>query len=125
MTPLMCLATAIFFEAGVESYDGKLAVADVIHNRVEDRRYPNDICSVVFEPNQFSFTHDGKPDLLPRGELVEQSVAVAKASISGETLGLTSTHYLADYASASWQKAFDFDGKVGYHLFYTNNTPYR
>lgn len=125
MTPLMCLAIAIFFEAGVESYDGKLAVADVIHNRVEDERYPNDICSVVFEPKQFSFTHDGKPDALPSGPLADASVAVAIASLSGETLSLSSTHYLASYASASWQEVFDFDGRIGVHLFYTNNTPYR
>lgn len=125
MTSLLCLATAIFFEAGVEPYDGKLAVADVIHNRVQDERYPNDICSVVYEPNQFSFTHDGKSDVLPNGILAERSVIAAIASLTGDTLGLTSTHYLANYASASWQEAFDFDGRIGVHMFYTNNTPFR
>lgn len=125
MTPLVCLATAIFFEAGVESYDGKLAVAEVILNRVEDRRYPNDICSVVFEPKQFSFTHDGKPDVLPSGVNATGSVVVAKEALQGKSLGITSTHYIADYASASWQEAFDYDGRIGVHLFYTNNTPYR
>lgn len=121
----MCLATAIFFEAGIEPVDGKVAVADVILNRVEDRRYPDDICAVVFEPNQFSFTHDGKPDVLGNGPLATESLKVAEEVMEGRTLGLTSTHYHAAYVAPSWKKAFDFDGKVGLHYFYTNNTRYR
>lgn len=125
MTTLMCLAVAIFFEAGVESYSGKIAVADVIHNRVQDERYPNDVCSVVFEPYQFSFTHDGKPDVLPNSILAKRSIAAAIASLAGDTLDITSTHYHTVKVSPQWKNSFDFDGRIGYHLFYTNNTRYR
>lgn len=125
MDPLMCLAVAIFFEAGVEDIQGKEAVASVILNRVADKRYPNDICSVVFEHKQFSFTHDGKSDKLPTGELANESMSVAKEALQGNVVVSTSTHYHADYVSPSWAKVFTFDGKVGKHLFYTNETPYR
>ena len=41
---LWCLSTAIYFEARGESYRGQVAVAQVVLNRVDDRRYPNTIC---------------------------------------------------------------------------------
>lgn len=46
---LQCLAENIYFEAGVESYAGKVAVALVTLTRVNDNRYPNTICGVVKE----------------------------------------------------------------------------
>ena len=44
-----CLAKNIYFEAGVESTAGKLAVANVTINRAIDSNYPNTICGVVQE----------------------------------------------------------------------------
>ena len=44
-----CLAKNIYFEAGVESTAGKLAVANVTINRTSDKNYPNTICGVVQE----------------------------------------------------------------------------
>ena len=42
-----CLTDNIFFEAGIESTEGKTAVALVTLNRTVDDRFPKDICSVV------------------------------------------------------------------------------
>ena len=44
-----CLAKNIYFEAGVESTAGKLAVANVTINRAINGNYPNTICGVVQE----------------------------------------------------------------------------
>ena len=44
-----CLAKNIYFEAGVESTAGKLAVANVTINRAANKNYPNTICEVVQE----------------------------------------------------------------------------
>ena len=44
-----CLAKNIYFEAGVESTAGKLAVANVTINRAANKNYPNTICGVVQE----------------------------------------------------------------------------
>ena len=63
-----CLAQAVYFEARSEPFEGQVAVAYVILNRVKDRRYPNDICAVVFQNEkrrhlcQFSFACDGLSD---------------------------------------------------------------
>ena len=62
MTPLMCLAAAVFFESRSEPLEGQRAVAEVVMTRVESPRWPDEICAVVFQHKQFSFTHDGKSD---------------------------------------------------------------
>lgn len=44
---VMCLADNVYYEAGVETDTGKVAVAMVTMNRVKSGRYPSDVCSVV------------------------------------------------------------------------------
>ena len=39
-----CLAQNIYFESGNQSFAGKLAVGDVVMNRVEDPQFPNSVC---------------------------------------------------------------------------------
>ena len=131
MDPLTCLAVAIFFETRGEPYQGKEAVANVIINRVEDSRYPNDVCSVVWEPKAFSYTHDGLHDDPKRHTGYQDKIAwvdsqeVAKEALQGNTLGMTSTHYHAKNVLPFWANHYSLDGQVGNHLFYTNETPYK
>jgi spore germination cell wall hydrolase CwlJ-like protein len=49
-----CLARAIHHEAQGESELGKKAVGFVIVNRSKSKYFPNDICSVVTQPKQFT-----------------------------------------------------------------------
>lgn len=58
-----CLATNIYFEARGESKLGQKAVAWVTLNRVANSAYPDNICDVVWDNKQFSWTHDGKSDV--------------------------------------------------------------
>lgn len=44
---LLCLARNIYYEAGYESFEGKVAVAQVTINRSENGRFPSTICEVV------------------------------------------------------------------------------
>tara|TARA_B100000424_G_C22945216_1_gene503062 strand:+ start:2217 stop:2774 length:558 start_codon:yes stop_codon:yes gene_type:complete len=44
---LYCLAANSYFEARGETFDGKIAVAQVVINRVKSKNYPNTICEVV------------------------------------------------------------------------------
>ena len=54
------LACIIDWEAGSESYEGKLAVANVVLNRVKSGKWGSSITSVVYAPKQFSGVSDGK-----------------------------------------------------------------
>ena len=47
----------LFFEARSEGQKGMEAVAKVTMNRVKAKGYPPDVCSVVFQKKQFSWTH--------------------------------------------------------------------
>jgi hypothetical protein len=44
-----CLARNIFYEAGAEPIEGKVAVGMVTINRTQDERYPQNICGVVHQ----------------------------------------------------------------------------
>lgn len=55
---LMVLAGTLIGEAEGEPYLGKLAVAEVIMERVRDKRWPNTVAGVCFQPFQFSCWRD-------------------------------------------------------------------
>jgi len=62
-----CLALALYWEARGEGRQGMLAVSSVVLNRIEDERFPDTVCGVVYEggespPCQFSWWCDGKSD---------------------------------------------------------------
>jgi len=126
MTPLMCLAAAVFFEARDQPLEGQRAVAEVVLNRAASPRWPEEVCDVVFERKQFSFTHDGKHDrywehmdnVFDR-QAVRIAEAVAISALDGDKVGLTSTHYHATYVTPSWSNHYKRDGQIGSHIFYT------
>lgn len=51
-----CLATNIYHEGRGESVSGQMKIAFVTVNRVGHRRWADNVCSVVYEPEQFSWT---------------------------------------------------------------------
>lgn len=133
MTQLCCLAVAVFFEARGEPTTGQYAVAEVIMNRVEDDRYPDTVCGVVFEDSQFSFTEHYS--ILSRASNSSKAAVLAYAAqkaktvasdvLDGYRIGITSTHYHTTSVDPFWTEHFELDGMIGNHLFYTNTTQYR
>ncbi|WP_442969998.1 cell wall hydrolase [Roseovarius sp. ZX-A-9] len=49
-----CLARAMYFESNRSSRDGMIAVGSVVMNRVQSDLFPNTICGVVSQKNQFA-----------------------------------------------------------------------
>lgn len=56
-----CLAMNIYHEARGEPLAGQVAVAAVTVNRSRDKRFPNGICEVVYQRDQFSWVGKGLP----------------------------------------------------------------
>ena len=56
---LYLLANIIYCEAGGEPYVGKVAVGNVVMNRVKSSKYPDTIKGVVYDSGQFSPVSDG------------------------------------------------------------------
>ena len=49
-----CLAQNIYFEAAKESFEGKLAVAQVTLNRVNSGKFANNVCGVVKQKDKIN-----------------------------------------------------------------------
>lgn len=57
---LQLLAAIIECEAGGESYTGKIAVGNVVLNRVASSRFPNNIVDVLYQRSQFTPVTSGR-----------------------------------------------------------------
>ena len=125
---LECLAINIYREAGYEPFEGKVAVAQVTLNRVENGRFGKDVCGVVYQKNvvmervvcQFSWycdrTHRNRP---VNKEAYNESYEVAKkVLLEGFRLSTLkdALYYHATYVNPRWQ--LDKIGQIGQHIFY-------
>lgn len=121
-----CLAQAIYYEARGEPLPGQIAVAEVVLNRKESKRYPDTICAVVFQNEhrknrcQFSFACDGKTDTPPTGKTWTKSISLANYVLADGSLRLTNaaTHYHANYVSPFWSRHLQKTVSIGQHIFY-------
>lgn len=129
-TTFLCLAMAIYYEASGEPLQGKIAVANVVVNRVESDCFPMTVCGVVRQYKQFSFYWDGKKEQPPRNfnsielKAWEESKLVAGAflaeggdgtNIADMTKG--AEHYAADYVNKDWMAGLQ-GLTIGKHVFY-------
>ena len=112
-----CLAANVYHEARGESLEGQRAVADVTLNRVADRRWPNTLCEVVWQPYQFSWTHDGLSDATPDSRAYQRAIGVARDAIR-EGPRMEATHYHAAYTKPYWADKLEYIETIGLHLFY-------
>lgn len=125
---LDCLTKNIYNEAATEPFEGKVAVAQVTMNRVENGHFGHGVCGVVYQKNviyekvicQFSWacmpsTHN-KPVY---SVLYKESEEVAKKVLL-ENFRLPSMrdamYYHADYVNPHWGKPKIT--QIGHHIFY-------
>ena len=73
------LSHIIYAESGNQPLSGKIAVGNVIMNRVESPLFPNTIYTVIFQKNQFSPVSSGSIYRDPN----EESVIAAKLVLDG------------------------------------------
>lgn len=114
-----CLAAATYFESKGEPLAGQLAVANVVINRSESRRFARTICGVVHQPGQFSFVRGGRMPPIARNSTHWRN-AVAIAHIAREELWQpeveTALFFHAKRVSPGWR--MQRVGAVGNHVFY-------
>lgn len=118
-----CLRKAIYFEARGETIKGQFAVAEVILNRVDSRRFPGSVCSVVHQSGQFSFLHDGHSDNMRERGAIDRAGRIARLMLDGAPRGLTAgaTYFHTTGVRPSWARRFDRTAQIGAHLFYRQN----
>ena len=125
---LMCLALNVYFEARNDSMAGQYAVAQVVMNRVQSSKFPNDVCSVVKQSRkdgtcQFSWYCDGKSDRPREPYAWAYAQMVAADTLIGQGIDVTdmtqgATHYHANYVRPYWADKLEYTVTYGSHLFY-------
>ncbi|MGB7319299.1 MAG: cell wall hydrolase [Planktotalea sp.] len=120
---LECMQRAMYFESNRSSRDGMIAVGSVVMNRVESSAYPNTICGVVGQKNQFAPGVMTKAMQLNTAPLIP---GAAKAVAQGERHPRIGA---AKFFHAAWYKA-DFNNMhyvvtTGGNAFYEKRKPNR
>lgn len=78
------LACLVSMEAQGESYEGKLAVASVVLNRVNSSYYPNSISGVIYQSGQFTGANTGKlANILASGPANGECYQAANDALAG------------------------------------------
>jgi len=135
-----CLAQNVYFEARNQPAAGQMAVMSVTLNRVNDDRFPNTVCGVVYEgptrPSwkgtgemipvrnrcQFSWYCDGKSDEIKNkdtfGEILLLSELIINGTLSFIDITEGATHYHADYVRPAWAETKTRTIEIEDHIFY-------
>ncbi len=82
---LAMLAALVECEAGGESYEGQLAVASVVVNRVKSGSFPNSISGVIYQGGQFSPVASGRFAVVLAKGANSSCTQAASAALSGGT----------------------------------------
>lgn len=137
-----CLAQNIYFEAGNQPLAGKIAVVNVVLNRVEHDKFPNNVCDVVYQTKewrtswtgktipklgmcQFSWFCDGKSDKPKDSKTWAESLQLADDMLvkyvkSDNYLDLTegAMWYHAYYIQPYWSHHLNETVQISAHIFY-------
>lgn len=117
-----CLVHNLYFEARGESALGQRAVAWVTINRMLSEQFPDTICDVVWQDNQFSWTHDGKSDQPQDEQSLAQAEAMAREVLKNYDIRPDPTEgslfFHADRVNPSWSESFNRVVQIDAHIFY-------
>jgi N-acetylmuramoyl-L-alanine amidase len=117
------LALNMYHEARGEGPDGMQMVGEVTLNRVEHPAYPDNICDVVYQRSQFSWTRQRSNHTPSERELWDTALELSEELLNGEIERFDNgaTHFLNPRRVArmpSWTNRLDRVGSMGNHVFY-------
>jgi len=111
-----CLAKNMYFEARGESLHGLLAVAHVTINRAKSGEYPERICDVVYQKNQFSWTK--MRSKIRDYERYEEIRQLAYDVLQGETKDPTRGALNFHKVGTRTARHLKPKARIGNHIFY-------
>ncbi|WP_339149825.1 MULTISPECIES: cell wall hydrolase [unclassified Sutcliffiella] len=111
---IQLMANAVYGEARGEPYEGQIAVAAVILNRINSPTFPNTVSGVIFEPLAFTAVADGQIWLTPN-DTAKRAVVDA---INGMDPSEGATYYFnPDTATSGWIWGRPQIKRIGKHIF--------
>jgi spore germination cell wall hydrolase CwlJ-like protein len=127
---LLCMTRNVYYEAAREPAEGKIAVAQVVMNRVAHSAFPNTPCEVIHQRTsfssrvvcQFTWLCDGSVERnrIREDLWAESQIAAKKVLLEGFRLPSleNALFYHADYVNPNWHKVRV--ATIGRHIFYEN-----
>ena len=118
---MRCLAGAVYFESRGEPLAGQLAVARVIINRADSRRFPDSYCDVVYQRKQFSFVRGGKMPRINKASAAwkkARKIAHIAHHESWESEAGDALYFHAHYVNPRWAKKKVARARINSHIFY-------
>lgn len=111
---LLLLSKLVAGEARGESYEGQVAVAAVVINRVQDPRFPDTIRDVIYQKNAFSVVKDGSINMKP----TESAYNAAREALYGyDPTNKAIYFWNPDIATCKWIKTLNPYMRIGNHVF--------
>lgn len=111
------LAKLVYAESRGEPFEGKIAVASVVLNRVLNPKFPDSINAVIFQSNAFSCVQNGNIVAYP-----DQSCynAVYEAIKGKDPSNQALFYYNPEIATCSWMKQTEKHDStyIGNHIFF-------
>jgi N-acetylmuramoyl-L-alanine amidase len=108
-----CLTDNVYYEARGESIRGMLLVAKTTINRAKNPNYPHDICKVVYQDKQFSWTATKQPK--PDPLLYKKAEQIA---LQAQTFKSSALYFHNQTVQPAWAKYKVIVAQEGHHTFY-------
>lgn len=108
------LSKIVMVESGYESYEGQLAVANVILNRVSNSNFPDSIKGVIYSGKQFPPAHNG---LLDKAKPNNSSMKAAKDALNGKNNVVGALYFFNPKYADSYFKSKTVIATIGNHRF--------
>lgn len=111
---LLLLARTVHGEARGEPYEGQVAVAAVVLNRVRNPAFPNTVAGVIFQPGAFTAVDDGQIWLTPN----ETSYKAVHDALNGWDPSSGALYYFNPVtATSKWIWTRPQIKQIGKHIF--------
>lgn len=111
---LKIMANAVYGEARGEPFEGQVAVAAVILNRVKSPSFPNSVSGVIFQPLAFTAVADGQIWLEPNESAKK---AVQQALNGWDPSGGCLYYFNPETATSKWIWTRPQVKTIGKHIF--------
>ena len=116
---IQCLVINAYMESRGQGVKGMQAVTWVVLNRTKHPAYPSTPCSVIAQPNQFSWWN-GKTPQVKEKDAYTQAERVVEGVLSGKLKDNTnsSTHFHSARIKPKWSSRLSYTTTIGSHCFY-------
>ena len=107
---VLLIAKLIWEEARGESYEGMVAVGEVVLNRVEYDAWSDTVQGVIYQPNQFAPISS---------QYNETTLQAAMEAVGGSQIVDGAQYFFnPDKCDPEWANDLDFVCRIGGHVFY-------